>query len=119
MACEMHAGFADLRRELPFHLQRPRISTEISAAAAADVVRIRALWRDAHLQHGDGGDWLMGTFGIVDAMFAPVALRFHSYAITLDGWEAQYLRTVLAHPAIRSWCAEAASEPLEDDYGRR
>ncbi len=118
MACEMHAGFADLRSELPFHLQRPETPKAISAAAAADIARIRGLWRDAHARHGDGGDWLLGRFGIVDAMFAPVALRFVTYAVPLDGWEAQYVQTVLAHPAIARWRADAAGEPLEYDDSR-
>jgi hypothetical protein len=39
-----------------------------------------------------------------------VALRFHSYAVTLEETEAAYVQTVLAHPAVREWLAGAAAE---------
>ena len=45
--------------------------------------------------------WLFGKFGIVDAMFAPVALRLHTYAVPLDGPEKDYVHTVLHLPALR------------------
>jgi glutathione S-transferase len=55
----------------------------------------------------------MGRFGIVDAMFAPVAMRFHHYGVALTGWEAEYLDTVRNHPAVEEWYADAVSEPTE------
>lgn len=117
LACEMHAGFADLRRELPFDALRAPAASPRSAAADADIARIRALWRDARLRHGADGDWLFGRFGIVDAMYAPVALRLHAYAVPLDGIERDYVETVLSHPAIADWItlARDAAKPAGAD----
>lgn len=111
IAAEMHAGFADLRRELPLDTQRRPAPGHVSLAAGGDIQRVRAIWRDARQMAGAGGPWLFGEFGIVDAMFAPVALRFHFYCVELDGVEAEYVKTVLGHPAIQQWLEAAAAEP--------
>ena len=46
--------------------------------ALADVARIDALW-SACLE-ASGGPFLFGEFGIADAMYAPVVMRFNTYA---------------------------------------
>lgn len=111
LACEMHAGFADLRKEMPFDAMRKPAPVTLSEAARAQTSRIASIWREARSQYGKGrGEWLFGPFGIVDAMFAPVALRFHSYGVNLLGAEVEYLLAVLEHPAIQRWIAEARAE---------
>jgi glutathione S-transferase len=110
VAAEMHAGFAELRKQLLFDALRQPAPKAIDETAAADVARVRAIWRDARREHGVEGPWLFGRFGIADAMFAPVALRFHGYAVTLEETEAAYVQTVLTHPAVREWLAGAAAE---------
>jgi len=112
LACEMHAGFADLRRELPMDCRRPPSPKPYSEAAAADIARIREIWRGCRQAHGKSGDWLFGKFGIVDAMFAPVALRLHTYAVPLDGPEKDYVHTVLHLPALREWLGAAMLETV-------
>jgi glutathione S-transferase len=107
IAAEMHSGFTALRSELPLDCRRQPAAKPISAAAADDIARIRTIWREARTRHGTDGPWLFGRFGIIDAMYAPVALRFHSYAVALDGAEAAYVETVLAHPAVIEWVAAA------------
>ncbi|HSW14777.1 MAG TPA: glutathione S-transferase N-terminal domain-containing protein [Solimonas sp.] len=111
MAAEMHAGFAELRHELPFDTLRPPMPQAYGEKAAVDIARIRALWREARQLHGQGG-WLFGKFGIVDAMFAPVALRFHQYQVPLDGIEREYMFQMLMHPAVQAWMDGAATEEL-------
>ena len=59
MACEMHAGFADLRRDFLFHCRRQPSPAPHSAQTAADVRRICSLWREAR-RCGDNGTWLFG-----------------------------------------------------------
>lgn len=107
-ALEMHSGFAALRRELPFDATRDPQAKQISAEAAADIQRVCAIWREARDTHGKGGPWLFGEFGIVDAMYAPVALRFEAYAIELGEVERAYVQTVLAHKAVQQWIEAAA-----------
>jgi len=119
-AAEMHAGFSDLRRELPFEANREPGHKSCSARAAADIQRIRDLWREARTRYGRGGQWLCGRFGIIDAMFAPVALRFFVYDIPLEGAEAEYVDTVVLHPAIQAWMEAATLEqPLREPTNAR
>ena len=58
LACEMHSGFADLRSELPMDCRRAPAPRQYSAAAAADIARIRGIWRSCRGTHGKTGDWL-------------------------------------------------------------
>ncbi len=112
LACEMHAGFTDLRRELPMDCRRAPAPHSYGAAAAADIARIRNIWRDCRQAHAKGGEWLFGKFGIVDAMFAPVALRLHSYAVPVDGLERDYMNSMLNLPALREWLGAAMLEQV-------
>jgi glutathione S-transferase len=112
LACEMHAGFPDLRRELPMDCRRAPSPKAYSEAAAADIARIRQIWRTCRQAHGKSGDWLFGKFGIVDAMFAPVVLRLHGYAVPVDGPEKDYMHTVLHLPALREWLGAAMLETV-------
>jgi glutathione S-transferase len=107
---EMHAGFADLRRELPFNACREPQRTSISVAAEGDIKRVRQIWRDARRRFGSDGEWLFGKFGIADAMYAPVALRFFIYDIPLDGAERDYMHSVIMHPAVQQWMEAATLE---------
>lgn len=112
LACEMHSGFAALRHELPMDCRRAPSPHKYSEAVAADITRIRQIWRECRKAHAKSGDWLFGKFGIVDAMYAPVALRFHGYAVPLDGTEHDYLSTVLNLPAMREWLGAAMLEQV-------
>ncbi|MDP9142016.1 MAG: glutathione S-transferase N-terminal domain-containing protein [Pseudomonadota bacterium] len=112
-ALEMHSGFAALRRELPFNATRDPAPATMGDDTQADIRRICAIWREAREQHAEQGPWLFGEFGIVDAMFAPVAVRFEVYDVKLDKLERTYVRTVLAHKAVQQWIEAAAmEEPL-------
>jgi glutathione S-transferase len=110
-AAEMHAGFARLREELSMDvcLRRPQVP---SAAAAADIARIGALWREGRARFGHDGDFLCGSFSAVDAFWCPVAFRFQTYGIALDGVAAAYSRALLALPAMQEWAAAAARETV-------
>ncbi len=54
---------------------------------------------------------VFGPFGIVDAMFAPVALRFAGYGVALDATASAYVEAILALPAMREWIEAALAEP--------
>lgn len=103
IACEMHAGFAALRKEMPMDCRRAPASKSVSAEAQADIARVQAIWRECRSRFGAGGPWLFGAFGIADAMFAPVAIRFRGYAVPLAGGVREYVETVLEHPGMRDW----------------
>jgi glutathione S-transferase len=110
-ACEMHSGFGALRAQLPMDCARQPREPHWDEAAARDVARVQELWRGLRQAHGDGEGFLCGAFGIVDAMFAPVCVRFRGYGVPLDRNAGRYLDTIFALPAMRQWLAEAALEP--------
>lgn len=110
ISAEMHAGFADLRNELPMNCRRRSPSHALSASARKDVDRVSAIWRETRERHGDGGDFLFGHFSIADAMYAPVAVRFTSYGVPLDDASRAYVDAIYALPAMRAWLADASAE---------
>ncbi|WP_269790203.1 glutathione S-transferase family protein [Stenotrophomonas sp. Iso1] len=109
-AAEMHSGFVALRSQLPMNSRRTPDAYDWDAAAQRDIDRIQALWRELRRSEGAGGEFLFGDFGIVDAMFAPVAVRFDGYGVSLDGEAGAYQRALLALPAMREWRQAGAQE---------
>ena len=64
---------------------------------------------------GAGGPHLFGAFTNADAMFAPVATRFRTYAVDVaafgdDGTASAYADAILAMPAIAAWTDGAEAE---------
>jgi glutathione S-transferase len=109
VSAEMHAGFAALREELPMDIMG-RHAKVPSASAQADIDRIQEIWRSCRQGHGDGGPFLFGPFSAADAMYAPVVTRFVTYGIAVDDMARDYMKSVLAHPAMAEWCRAAAAE---------
>jgi glutathione S-transferase len=106
VVAEMHAGFASLRQHMSMHvLREPAPLAEISEATQADIHRISTLWRE--LLGRFGGPFLFGEFSIADCFFAPVAARFHHYAVALGGAERGYLQTIYQLPAMQLWIEQA------------
>lgn len=112
VAAEMHAGFSALRAELPMNCRAKRSGVVPSSAARADIERIISIWHTCRETFGQGGSWLFGAFTIADAMFAPVALRFHTYGVELPVVAREYVYTVNDHAAIREWI-QAAHDEIE------
>jgi glutathione S-transferase len=110
LACEMHSGFQALRGELPQNLRRrgAPVRSALSDACKRDVRRIDATWVRCLQAHG--GPFLFGAFSPVDAMFAPVALRFDSYGVSLANEAQRYVETVRSLPAVLEFRAAAEAE---------
>lgn len=114
IAAEMHGGFIPLRRTLPMNIRRKLPQPELDDAARADVNRMQAIWRDCRRQFGGAmghGPFLFGGFCAADAMFAPVATRFDTYGVPLEGQAAEYVKAVMAHPFMVEWIEAAGREP--------
>jgi glutathione S-transferase len=109
-AAEMHSGFAALRTQLPMNCRRRPDDYRWDGDAQHDIDRVQALWRDLRARHGGEGRFLCGSFGIVDAMFAPVAVRFRGYGVQCDPISAAYAHDLLTLPAFLEWDAAAAAE---------
>ncbi|MEM9300899.1 MAG: glutathione S-transferase [Pseudomonadota bacterium] len=110
--CEMHAGFPDLRNELPMNITRRCRARDLSAGAERDIRRVIALWIACRSRHGAGGPWLFGQRSIADAFYAPIATRFRTYGIELPPAAADYLATVLADADFGAW----ESAPITDRF---
>jgi glutathione S-transferase len=113
-AHEMHGGFLALRRALPMNMRHDFPGLEIDEAVGAEVNRIQAIWRNTqrHFTGATGeGPYLMGGFSAIDAMYAPVASRFATYAVELESQAQDYVDAVQAHPDMKNWRAAAKKEP--------
>jgi glutathione S-transferase len=110
IAAEMHAGFRGVRQAMPMNLGRDFTGGGRTPEALADIARIEAVWREARSL--SGGPFLGGaSFGLVDAMYAPVVTRFITWRPELRAEAWDYVEAVRAHPLVERWYAEAAAEP--------
>ncbi|HUW51508.1 MAG TPA: glutathione S-transferase family protein [Sulfuricella sp.] len=112
LSAEMHSGFQALRMNCGMNCRRPIKSKELSEEVFNDIARIRQIWQECRTRFGGEGSWLLGRFSILDAMYAPVALRFHTYQLAAGEVEQDYVNTVLTHPAIQEWI-EAGKQETE------
>lgn len=78
-----------------------------SVEAAADVERVRHIWSTASRTRSP---WLFDEFCAADVMFAPVASRFQTYGIRMEGVAGLYKTALLAHPLVQEWFALGAAE---------
>jgi glutathione S-transferase len=109
ISAEMHSGFTALRTHMSMNIRRALPGRGRTPESLADVARIVALWEDCR-RSGDGGPFLFGHFTVADAMYAPVALRFQTYAVELSPLARAYADTMLALPAMQEWIAAARAE---------
>jgi len=115
ISAEMHAGFAELRNNMPMNIRASYPGKGMTPGVRADIERITGLWRDCRkrfagaFQKDDG--FLFGTFGAADAMYAPVVTRLRTYGVKVDSDGDAYCNAVLAHPAVKEWIDAAKHEP--------
>jgi len=108
ISTEMHAGFAALRSKMTMNVRRVMPGIGMTPEAAADIARIEAIWSEGLRRYG--GPFLLGAFSIADAMYAPVATRFKTYAVALSASSRRYADMLLALSAMKEWYAAAAAE---------
>lgn len=112
IAAEMHAGFRNLRINMPMNLGRTFPGRGRAPEALADIARVEAIWAEALA--AAGGPFLFGrAFGAADAMYAPVVTRFRTWQPELSATSRAYCDAVRAHPLVDQWHREAAAEPKE------
>lgn len=109
-AAEMHSGFFALREMLPMNCRATGRHVASSPSLDRDLARIDHIWSTWRQCYRDQGDWLFGEFSIADCMFAPVAFRVRTYGILLSEHSQCYLETLLQHPRMQQWLAQAHSE---------
>jgi glutathione S-transferase len=126
VCAEMHSGFGALRNHFPMNIEAslPEVGERIlreQSAVRADVARIQQMW--SGLLAASGGPLLFGGFTIADAFFAPVVMRFRSYAVPLGAAARDYAEAVSALPAVDAWVRDALAEQdfleFEEPYRSR
>ncbi len=85
-ATEMHGGFQALRQHCTMNLWLPvKRGGHSRRKVLANKRRIETMWAECRARFGqgakDGGPFLFGSFGNVDAMYASVVARFHNYGL--------------------------------------
>lgn len=109
ISAEMHAGFQNLRQNMPMNCRAKLPGTGMESGVQEDIDRITAIWRECR-QNAVDGDLLFGKFTIADAMFAPVVSRFITYGVKLDPVAAAYVEAIWSLPAMQEWVAAASAE---------
>lgn len=107
VSSEMHSGFAALRQAMSMDINARHPTPELTDAIKNDIARITAIWKDCRKRYGKGGPFLFGKFSIADAMYAPVCTRFVTYGVKLDKVSADYVKAIMALPAMQEWAKTA------------
>ncbi len=110
ISAEMHSGFAALRSNMSMNCRGSFPGLGRTVEVAADIERIQRIWTDCRERFGAAGPYLFGAFTIADAMYAPVVLRFKTYAVQLQSVTQQYANAVLSLPALQEWVEAAKAE---------
>lgn len=111
VSAEMHSGFAAMRSAWSLRAAERDLDVPLDAAAHADVARIEAIWGDCRARGRESGPWLFGPhYGIADAMYAPVVLRFNTYGASLSAAARAYFDHAMSDPHLLEWIAGARRE---------
>ena len=109
VCAEMHSGFAALRSDMSMNLRMSLPGKGRTPGAQADIGRISEIWEECLSRFGHH-QFLFGEFSIADAYFAPVVMRFRTYAVVLAPALQAYIERVTAHPAVAQWLQEGLAE---------
>ncbi len=111
VSTEMHAGFANLRKDLSMDIAGRFPRRERSKETEAEIARVQRIWDEARARYGAGGPFLFGRFSIADAMFAPVVWRFRSYDVpVVDRTARAWYEMMLELPVMKEWERAAEAE---------
>jgi glutathione S-transferase len=110
LCAEFHSGFRSFRGAMPMNIRSRYPGKGMSPEVAKDIERIKALWTEARTEFGGGAQFLFGAFGAADAFYAPVATRFVTYGVALEGAAGQYQQALLECAGVKAWSADAVKE---------
>src|SRR3972149_11374776 len=110
ICAEMHAGFRSLRGAMGMNIRSSHPGKGMNPAVQGDIDRIFGLWQDCRARSKGEGLMLFGAFGVADAMYAPVATRFVTYAGALPPVAQAYADALLGLAAVREWVDAARRE---------
>jgi glutathione S-transferase len=114
ICAEMHSGFSALRSACMMNIEASlpdngALVLRDNAAARNDVQRIETMWSSLLQEHG--GPYLFGQqFTIVDAYYAPVCMRFRTYALSARQEINEYIARIAQARGVAQWIAGALNE---------
>ena len=112
VSAEMHAGFGALRQSMPMDIKASKPHDGRRPEVLHDIARIVAIWEGCRERFAAGGPFLFGAFSIADAMYAPVAWRFKTYAVDVPPASQAWIEAICALPAMQEWHAGALAEQV-------
>ncbi len=117
ICAEMHAGFANLRSQMPMNVTAMLPGLGWNVAVQRDVDRIAQIWTELRQKYAAEGPFLFGHFTVADAFYAPVVSRFATYGVRLPESAKTYADHILNLPAMQEWIEGARGERdfLADD----
>ncbi|MDJ0737565.1 MAG: glutathione S-transferase family protein [Nostocaceae cyanobacterium] len=110
ICAEIHAGFQNLRQNMPMNCRAELPGKGMTPEVQKDIDRIISIWRDCRENFAGSGDFLFSHFTIADAMFAPIVLRFKTYGVELDAISQAYANAILNLTAMQEWLDAAKLE---------
>ena len=110
LCAEFHSGFRAFRGAMPMNIRNRYPGKGMNPDVAKEIGRIQALWTEARKTFGGNGPFLFGAFGAADAFYAPVATRFVTYGVELEGTAREYQQAILGSPGVKAWTADAVKE---------
>lgn len=116
MVAEMHSGFETLRSALPMNIRKRYPGFYKTAAVRREIARISQMWSGCLTRFAGEGPFLFGAFGLADAFFAPVVMRFVSYDAQLAPPLDRYVDAVQNQPHVKDWIARAHSDPSAAEH---
>ena len=94
IAAEMHSGFMALRSYIPMNLARLDPPSVLPEDVQTDVARIEKIWTDCRQAFSSKGPYLFGKLSMVEAVFAPVAIRLKSQSIAFPTMCDEYVGSI-------------------------
>jgi glutathione S-transferase len=123
ICAEMHSGFQGLRGKMPMNIRSRHPGKGMTPESRKDIDRVVAVWTECRERFGGAGNFLFGHFSIPDAFYAPVVMRFQTYAVKLPAVAQAYVEAVQALAAVREWVEAARREtefvPADEPYASR
>ena len=123
ICAEMHSGFQALRSNMPMNIRKPYPGKGMTPESRRDIDRVVAIWTECRERFGGAGSFLFGRFSIPDAFYAPVVMRFRTYAVPLPPVAKAYCEAVEALSAVREWMDAGRREtefvPEDEPYAKK
>ncbi|KPK04773.1 MAG: hypothetical protein AMJ64_12880 [Betaproteobacteria bacterium SG8_39] len=110
LAADFHAGYRALRGAMPMNLRGRYPGKGMSPEVARDIEGLTGHWTRTRRDFGASGPFLFGPYCAADAYFTPVASRFVTYGVALEGEARSYQQTLLGTASFAAWRKAALEE---------